>query len=388
MKRFHFLIKIAAVISVYVMSPGIQAGQVNIPNEFAADTPAVAAEVNENFDALETEVNDNDSRIIQNDSDNDALETEVNDNDSDIADLQEALAQRVYGDGSQGDLDMPNLTVAMPSNTRQFADCIIRAGFTLTVDSGTVIRCNGGFTNEGTIIVETYAKGGSISCTRARRPAHPGHSGSVAGFPACNDAYRNGAQGTFGIERPRTAANLLQPGPLGGGGGSGPIGADGGGTLTIIAKGPISNTGEIRADGQSGTNGGSGGGAGGIVILASGDSIVNSGTISVRGGDGASATAADRVGPGGGGGGGIVHLISPAILQGTIDVAEGAGGTGGETLSSLVNDTILPGGGAGGACYGGGGAGGDIDGYGELLDAHDGNDGAAFTTLADPQFFF
>lgn len=39
------------------------AGNVTIPNTFSSGTKAVAAEVNANFGAVETEVNDNDSRI-------------------------------------------------------------------------------------------------------------------------------------------------------------------------------------------------------------------------------------------------------------------------------------------------------------------------------------
>jgi hypothetical protein len=39
------------------------AGQLNTPNEFQAGTPALASEVNANFDAVESAVNDNDMRI-------------------------------------------------------------------------------------------------------------------------------------------------------------------------------------------------------------------------------------------------------------------------------------------------------------------------------------
>ena len=39
------------------------ASEVEIPNEFASGTPALASEVNANFTAIETAVNDNDSRI-------------------------------------------------------------------------------------------------------------------------------------------------------------------------------------------------------------------------------------------------------------------------------------------------------------------------------------
>jgi len=44
-------------------SPGVIAGPVTIPNSFTAGTPARAAEVNSNFTAVATAVNDNDSRL-------------------------------------------------------------------------------------------------------------------------------------------------------------------------------------------------------------------------------------------------------------------------------------------------------------------------------------
>lgn len=42
------------------------AGEVTIPNSFTPGTPAVAAQVNANFNAVATEVNDNDARITSN----------------------------------------------------------------------------------------------------------------------------------------------------------------------------------------------------------------------------------------------------------------------------------------------------------------------------------
>ena len=44
------------------------ADTVDIPNEFSAGTPAIAAEVNANFDAIEVAVNDNDARLTTNDA--------------------------------------------------------------------------------------------------------------------------------------------------------------------------------------------------------------------------------------------------------------------------------------------------------------------------------
>lgn len=62
-----------------------QAGEVTIPNSFSAGSTAVAAEVNGNFTAVSTAVNDNNGRVF-------ALETLVNDQQTIIADLQNRLA--------------------------------------------------------------------------------------------------------------------------------------------------------------------------------------------------------------------------------------------------------------------------------------------------------
>ena len=68
------------------------AGSVTIPNTFKSGTKAMASEVNANFKALETEVNDNDSNFR-------ALETKVNDNDSRIADLEGERSYTVFALG-------------------------------------------------------------------------------------------------------------------------------------------------------------------------------------------------------------------------------------------------------------------------------------------------
>lgn len=65
------IVSVVATMSTSV----VWAGNVTIPNTFTSGTPAVAAEVNENFNALETEVDDNDSRITSNDNRISALET-------------------------------------------------------------------------------------------------------------------------------------------------------------------------------------------------------------------------------------------------------------------------------------------------------------------------
>jgi hypothetical protein len=63
------------------------AGEVTIPNTFTSGTPAVAAEVNANFTAVKTAVDDNDTRIDANGSEIAANTGEIDTNAADIADL-------------------------------------------------------------------------------------------------------------------------------------------------------------------------------------------------------------------------------------------------------------------------------------------------------------
>lgn len=65
-------IKVIHAVTFFMGFSFAQAGEVTIPNTFQSGTPAVAAEVNANFTALETAVYDNDSRIA-------ALESSVAD---------------------------------------------------------------------------------------------------------------------------------------------------------------------------------------------------------------------------------------------------------------------------------------------------------------------
>ncbi len=66
------------VLAVLATSSGAAlAGSVTIPNDFSSGTPAVAAEVNENFSAVKTAVDDNDGRITTNAEDIAANETAI-----------------------------------------------------------------------------------------------------------------------------------------------------------------------------------------------------------------------------------------------------------------------------------------------------------------------
>ena len=272
----------------------------------------------------------------------------------------------IYGDGSAG-------SVTISGNTdwgtdadyivnKQFLDFTINVGVTLTVPSGTVIRCSDSFTNNGTLIVDygLPAVGREFSATS------PGNSERAA---------QSGLYGAGVAYSMSDLSMIFNPGLDGGGNGkdgtggaaleaNDPLGGAGGGSLIILAAGAVQNNAGavIRANGANGytksdeDDGGSGGGAGGFIIIASTSTIINGGTIQANGGNAANAGAASNDGGGGGGGGGFVHLLSQnaSSAGGTLEVTGGTAGNG-------VGDKKGSSGGSGGAMGGDGGLGGDGD---------------------------
>ncbi len=69
---------VGCALLAVVMTPPVlmRAGTLDIPNTFSANTPAVAAEVNDNFLAVKTEVDDNNSQILALDADLDTLQSD------------------------------------------------------------------------------------------------------------------------------------------------------------------------------------------------------------------------------------------------------------------------------------------------------------------------
>jgi hypothetical protein len=309
-----------------------------------------------------------------------ATEDLNNDGTVNVLDCEGQL--RVYGDGSALALHVTASTdwstTPPTNNNTSFTDVIIDAGQTLTVPSGTIIRCTGTFTNDGTISVGVGARGGLVDIDSGPignvvdESYGPPGLGVALAPPASGEiaspitAAPAGGVGGIGIGDAFAASFLLQPGLVGGGGGAGAgsgtsswFGGDGGGSFIVLARGAITNTGTINANGTVSLNPnlGGGGGGGGVVILASLTSVTNSAVaaiVNAKGGPGASGAA--QVGAGGGGGGGIVHLIAPVIATApaNADVTGGAGGT-----AASINANPNQGGGGGGACGGDGGAGGN-----------------------------
>lgn len=259
----------------------------------------------------------------------------------------------------------------------QLRNFTVNDGVTLTIPSGLVIRCSSEFANSGTIVVKSYAKGGtqdsinysdlSKTVVPAMDPARDGllttkgpQTGEIALSPS------GGSQGGYGMgtDNTFTLSSIVRPGALGGGGGAGSLlsnGGSGGGTLTVLANGTIFNYGTIRANGEASMFTGGGGGGGGIIVLASKSGIENHGTLEAKGGDGGAAgqnmSSQIVVGSGGGGGGGFIHLISPDISAEGDEIVAG-GDPNNLSLSSSL--TVRQGGGGGGAGAGRGGSGGDI----------------------------
>ena len=292
----------------------------------------------------------------------------------------------VFGTGTAGPLAISADTnwASNPPASFDFADCTIASGATLTVPSGTVIRCDGTFTNNGTIEVLPWIAG-------ERWIGNPDFIPAVTGY-----AMTLPIDGLGGGGRPFPASilrSLIDPGFQGfgnGGQGSGAPDNDGGaagGTLVIRASGAFDNTGTIRADGgdapalptTSADDAGSGGGGGGILVLISGTSVASAGTLSVRGGDGSDAGPADDDHAGGGGGGGLIHVLAPGAsgLSSAGDISGGVAGT-------FVTANVGSDGGSGGAGAGAGGDGG-TDG----IPARDGASGLFIeTAIADPSVLF
>lgn len=63
MKKHHSKVNDFCAAALLLLTCSAQAGVLTVPNSFTSGTPAVATEVNQNFTAVKTEVDDNDGRI-------------------------------------------------------------------------------------------------------------------------------------------------------------------------------------------------------------------------------------------------------------------------------------------------------------------------------------
>ena len=271
-----------------------------------------------------------------------------------------AASPTIWGDGSAGSVTINSnedwTGASLPADAQngnlQFTNFTVSSGVTLTIPSGLVIKATGTATANGTIIVQPLTS----------FPASVGALQGISTRPA------NLALGGVGIPM-MSAAQVLNPGSLGGGSGAGSIiaaGGGGGGNLVIRAQGGIvvGGSGSILVNGADGvtpaggigtSDSGGAGGGGGIMILASQGNIVNNGTLGANGGNGGSGqgNTVNIFSGGAGGGGGIVHILGPnaSAVAGTITVSAGATGS---SSGSIGAQLISQGGGASGGNGGNG----------------------------------
>jgi len=363
---------IGIIILTLFVSTVAQSGNIaNVPHNFTSGTPARASDVNDNFEALREQTDDNANRI----------------------------AATFSGNGSAGDLTVSGPIDWAASNNLNFRNVLIEAGQTFIVPAGTVIKCSGNFVNNGSIFVGFQQNAGNLFFAsehgrmKNRLPGR-GDSSRAAGQPeaaTASDLILTGAAYGFGINKIVAASSFNQL-RLGGGGGSGAHnsaggggeGGNGGGVVKIYCAGSITNNGTISAFGENAEAGAGGGGGGGIVVLASMTSVTNDlGTIDVKGGNG--ATADSNSGIGGGGGGGIVVMVAPSISN-TGNTYVTGGTTASTPILGSVDELVHSAGGAGGASGGNGGRGGNISNLNIALPGTAGDDGYVIEIKDNPVY--
>jgi len=295
----------------------------------------------------------------------------------------------IYGDGSSGALTINASTDWITSppvapGALQFSSLTVTAPW--TVPSGTIVVVLGNVSIQAAITVAPNPFRYALQ-SELPTPASPTLGACSVSPPTVASNIFNGAGGvSVGSVVGRL---LVKPGANAGGWGAGSEatnstvftnqGGAGGGGFTILAGGTVTITGSgsISANGGNGgaTNGPSipgGGGSGGIIIIAAKTSFTNGGAINAVGGTGGDGESFNTSG-GGGGGGGIVHIVSPIITIGTVNVAGGAPGA--FSFGGF--------GGGGGAC---GGNGGGVGANGAPLA---GSTGLTFTSqLSEPAGLF
>lgn len=84
-------------LALFASTGSLIAGELTVPNSFSANTTAVAADVNANFNAVKAAVDDNDTRITANISDINANTSNIAINTSDISALNSQLTSMGTG---------------------------------------------------------------------------------------------------------------------------------------------------------------------------------------------------------------------------------------------------------------------------------------------------
>lgn len=296
----------------------------------------------------------------------------------------------VWGTGADGALTVTNGSTI--DTSKQYTNVTIPSGVSATIRQGSILRCTGTVTVDGTLSAQRGSNGGTIgvlspptgSDSTAITTASASPDLLVAGSPqvvAFSSVAAEKGRAPTGVSDREIYRSLRPRLNISGGSGAGSVGTfggAGGGSFGIYSKAgiTISASGVLAANaGPAGA--GAGGGAGGVIVLSSREAVTNNGSISATGSDG--GNAASNSASGGGGGGGVVHFIAPTIVQGTVDVSGGAGGSAAGPGTAI--DDFISGGAAGGACAGLGGSGSDLDDNGGSLAGSPGSVGQVFQTV-------
>ena len=167
MRQLNFIL----IVLLSSFSLPVFAGELAIPNQFTANTPAVAAEVNENFDAVEVSVDDNAASIISILARLDALEI-------DNASLQADLDL----------LEVDNLSLLADINALQTSSTSQQASIdTLETDNASLLTDNAALQNFITTVIP-YLNGGM-----------DGQGNPAVFFSGVNVLVNNGLGSTFTV---------------------------------------------------------------------------------------------------------------------------------------------------------------------------------------------
>jgi hypothetical protein len=244
----------------------------------------------------------------------------------------------IFGDGSDGTATLDGTATVSWASKSGSTYTMTRDALlvNLTINNTVILKSAGYFLyGTGTLTVNS---GGTLE----RNGTDASGTGLVAGS-FC------GGSGAGGLGQGAGGSPTEAIGAAGGDGGDGDSGSGGpGGNPTV----PAANDGTWRTlvaalsytyrqsteqwkggaggggGGDSGAGGGSvRGGVGGGVLGVSFATIVNNGTISAKGGNGANGIG-DNGGGGGGGGGGAAFIIYRSYTGNAVSVAGGSGGTG------------------------------------------------------------
>lgn len=267
------------------------------------------------------------------------------------------------GRGDQGSFVATNNEV-LSDGEYYFSSFNVPSGVTLIIDKLVKIYCTGSAVILGAITVTQAATGGSASIFGGSLALTPGSTGqgfgSAAGEnPSSPYSHHVSPVGSGGCSGGMVlAGNNIAATTKAGGNGGGCFWIEAAGSInvsgTIVANGTAGTAGAVSGDSTNGTATSAGsGGSGGLILFKSLESVVVNGTLSVAGGAGGSGAALSGLNAesGCGGGGGRVVVLSPSIntTGSTLNLAGGSAGTGGlADLSGVRNSTNTNGGSYGG----------------------------------------